>query len=152
MLEAESGIPAATTSTAVLAALKNVSARTVFLASPYPSFVNEAEIAFLGAHGIEVTDVLNFGCTKSREVFRVPPETIVERILERREDISGNDALFITCTGLRSIDVVERLERELNLPVITSNSATLWLALRRLGVNTSEVKAGLLFRTPDPDR
>ena len=61
--------------------------------------------------------------------------------------------LFLTCTGLRSVDVVETLERELDRPVITSNSTALWLALARLGVDMSKVKAGRLFRLrPDVGR
>jgi maleate isomerase len=146
LLEEASGIPTITTSTALITALAALEARTVFLASPYPNSVNEAETSFLKAHGFNITAVLNFGCTKSKEIFAIAPEQIVEAVLARRDEVKQNDVLFLTCTGLRSVDVVETLERELDLTVITSNSAALWLAMSRLGVDTSEVRAGRLFR------
>jgi maleate isomerase len=144
-IEDAAGIPTITTSTAVITALGELGARTVFMASPYPEAVNDAERHFLKAHGFNVTAVLSFGCTKSQEIFRITPETIVESVLARRREVIQNDALFLTCTGLRAVDVVERLEKELRLPVITSNSTALWLALSRLGVDSKSVKVGRLF-------
>ena len=146
LLERSSGIPAITTSTAVLTALAALGARTVFLASPYPDSVNQAEADFLKSHGFQITAVLNFGCTKSQEIYRISPENIVETVVARRSEIKRNDVLFVTCTGLRAVDAVETLERELDLPVITSNSAALWLAMRRLGIDAAKIQVGRLFR------
>jgi maleate isomerase len=146
LLEKASGIPTVTTSTAVITALAALQARTVFLASPYPDAVNEAESKFLKAHNFEVTAVLNFGCTKSQEIFGITPERIIKTLLARRSEIERNDVLFLTCTGLRAVDVVETLEREFDLPVVTSNSAALWLATRRLGIDTTKIQVGRLFR------
>jgi maleate isomerase len=145
LLERASGIPAVTTSTAVITALAALGARTVFLASPYPDSVNQAEADFLKSHGFQITAVLNFGCTKSQEIYRISPENIVEAVVARRSEIKRNDVLFLTCTGLRAVDAVETLERELDLPVITSNSAALWLAMTRLGIDTTKTRVGRLF-------
>jgi maleate isomerase len=150
-LEDASGIPTITTSTALITALAALDARTVFMASPYPDFVNRAEIAFLQSYGFKVSAVLNFGCTRSKEIFGITPETIIESVLARRDEVKRNDILFLTCTGLRALDAVETLERELDLPVITSNSTALWLAMSRLNVDSSGVKAGRLFRTRPRD-
>lgn len=148
-IEEASGIPTITTSTALITALAALEARTIFMASPYPDSVNQAEMNFLKSHGFKITAVLSFGCTKSKEIFAITPEKIIEAVLARRSEVKQNDVLFLTCTGLRAVDVVETLERELDLPVITSNSTALWLAMSRLGVDTRNVKAGRLFqRTP----
>jgi maleate isomerase len=151
-IESAAGIPTITASTAVLEALTALKASTVFMASPYPASVNEAEIQFLNAHGFRVIGPLSFGCTRSKETVRVRHETIFSTIVERRSEYRNADALFVSCTGLRAADVVEALETELNLPVITSNSATLWLALCRLGVDCDSVKLGRLFRQAQPVR
>jgi maleate isomerase len=145
-IEDAAGIPTITTSTALITALSALGASKIFMASPYPESVNDAERAFLKAHGFDVTAVLSFGCTKSQEIFKVSPETIVNSVLARHDEISKNDALFLTCTGLRAVDVVEILEQELGIPVITSNSTALWLALSRLGIETKNVRVGRLFR------
>jgi maleate isomerase len=145
-IEAAAGIPTITASTAVLAALSALKARTVFMASPYPESVNEAEVQFLNAHGFRIIGLLSFGCTRSKETVQVTHQTIVSTIVERRSEYRDADVLFVSCTGLRAADVVEALETELSLPVVTSNSATLWLALCRLGVDCGSVKLGRLFR------
>jgi maleate isomerase len=148
MLEKAAGIPTVTTSTAVITALSSLKARTVFLASPYPDSVNQAEAEFLKSHGFQITAMLNFGCTKSQEIYRITPDDIVKAVLARRAEIKRNDVLFLTCTGLRAVDAVETLERELELPVVTSNSSALWLAMTRLRVDTTKTRVGRLFRLP----
>ena len=148
MLEKASGIPTITTSTAVITALAALGARTVFLASPYPDSVNQAEADFLKSHAFQITAMLNFGCTKSQEIYHISPDDIVKAVLARRGEIKRNDVLFLTCTGLRAVDAVETLERELDLPVITSNSCALWLSMTRLDVDTTKTRAGRLFRLP----
>jgi maleate isomerase len=150
-IEAAAGIPTITASTAVLEALRTLKARSVFLASPYPESVNKAEVQFLSAHGFQVVGSLSFGCTMSRETVRVTHDAIVTTIVERRADYRNADVVFVSCTGLRAADVVETLENQLNIPVITSNSATLWLSLCRLGIDCSSVKLGYLFRQPQPE-
>ncbi len=57
----------------------------------------------------------------------------------------GVDTLFISCTGLRTIGVIEDLESELGIPVVTSNQATFWDALRIARVNAARPGFGSLF-------
>jgi maleate isomerase len=54
--------------------------------------------------------------------------------LGREADVSNADALLISGTGLPTVGVVERLEHDLGKPVVTSQTATLWWALRALAV------------------
>ena len=46
--------------------------------------------------------------------------------LPRRVWQPDADGMFISCTNLRTIDVIARLEAELGVPVISSNLATCW--------------------------
>jgi maleate cis-trans isomerase len=55
--------------------------------------------------------------------------------LGRAADAKDADALLISGTGLPTAGVVERLERDLAKPVVTSQTATLWKALRVLRVD-----------------
>jgi len=57
------------------------------------------------------------------------------------------DAYFVSCANIRSIDVIEALEDQLNRPVITSNQAALWSALRLAGLNDNISALGRLFKT-----
>ena len=41
-------------------------------------------------------------------------------------DLSYSDCIFISCTGLNVLDIIETIETDFGLPVVTSNQVTLW--------------------------
>ncbi len=145
-MEAASGVPATTTATAVADALEFMGARKIFMATPYSPEVNAREVEFIGFRDIEVTRQFSFGCTFSRDVALVPPAVICDELLKRGAEIRENDLLFVSCTMLRSMEIAEQLEADLGVPVVTSNTASVWRMLRAIGEDTSRVKAGQLFR------
>ena len=141
------GVPAVTTSTAVIEALRALGARTVFMVTPYPDDVNEHEIAFLAHHGIHVAGHDSFRCTVSAGILAISSRQVASMVLRHRDAITACDAVFVSCTNLLVMDEVERLEAELGVPLVTSNQASLWAALRRMGVTTDQIACGCLFRT-----
>ena len=130
-----SGAPAVLTSDAVLEALKSVGARRIALATPRTEFVNRRETEWFEEQGFEVVSVqgLQMGETalERANIGRVPPEVAFR--LGTAVDRPDADAVFISCTNLPSLPIVGRLEQELGKPVITSNQATFWRALRMMG-------------------
>ena len=139
------GVPAFTTSTAVLEALRAVGARRVFMVTPYPEEMNAHEVKFLAHHGFEVPAYDSFRCAVSEDIKAIDSEEVAAMVLRNREAIAGCDAVFVSCTNLLVLDQIARLEEELGLPVVTSNQASLWAALRRLGVATEGIACGRLF-------
>lgn len=135
-MQTRTGRPALAAAGAVVAALRALGARRVALATPYIDFVNQREREFLQEQGFEVVslEALDLGHTQEerRGIGRVPPEAIDR--LARLADRPEADVVFISCTNLASLGVVERLEAELGKPVITSNQACFWACLRRLGL------------------
>lgn len=129
------GVPAVLTADAVVEALRAVGARRVALATPRTDFVNHRETEWLGEQGFEVVSMqgLQMGETAEERanIGRVPPEVAYR--LGAAVDRKEADAVFISCTNLPSLTIIERLEKELGKPVITSNQATFWQCLRAMG-------------------
>ncbi len=146
-ITALTGIPALTTSQAVIAALNALKARRVFMITPYPDAVNDDEVGFLVHHGFEVVGVDSFRCAQSADIRALTSGQVADLARARRADIAGADALFLSCTNLLTMCEIEGLERELGVPVISSNQATLWAALRTIGIAAPEAP-GRLFRLP----
>ena len=142
---AAGGIPALTTSGALIAAMTALDLRKVFMVTPYPEARNEVERNYFAASGIDIVGHTRFDCRMGWEIPAIAPEQIVERAMEHRDAIGAAGGLFLTCTNLRSMEVAEDLERALDVPVVTSNSAALWAALSGLGVDAGKVRAGRLF-------
>jgi len=77
-------------------------------------------------------------------MMAVTPEHWREFALAHRNQDA--QAYLISCTTVRSADVIEELERDLGLPVVTSNTATAWHCLRKLGIADSIGGFGKLLR------
>jgi maleate cis-trans isomerase len=128
------GLPAVATADAILAALAVLGARRVVLVTPYIAAVHEREVAFLAAKGIEVVGGAMGGLNTNAEMALLPPAAIAAQVREAVRAARGADACFISCTAIRSAGVIASLEEELGLPVLTSNQAMAWHALRRCGI------------------
>lgn len=141
------GIPAVTTSTAVICALRALRAKSIFMITPYPDDINGHELQFLSHYGITVPAWDSFRCPTSEDIRAVGSEQVAALALQHARSIANCDALFISCTNLLTVDQIDRLEAQLGKPVVSSNQASLWAVLRFMDVDTKGVRAGRLFST-----
>lgn len=133
----EAGVPAVTTFGSVLAALKAFGIKRVSLGTPYVDFVNQEEVRLLEESGFKVAAWygLRLGETQEerRGIGRVPPESLFR--LVQYIDRPDAEAIFLSCTNLATVEMIDELEAAVGKPVITSNQATFWHALRTIGLN-----------------
>jgi len=126
------GIPALPTSEALVEAFRVLKAKRIVLLTPYLREVNEREVAFLQREGLEVLAETGLGLNTNTEMALLPPDTWVELGKKYRNERA--DAYLVSCTAVRSAEVIDTLERELGRPVVTSNQAITWHCLRAGGV------------------
>jgi maleate cis-trans isomerase len=139
-LRALAGPRAFTAAAAIDAALRHLAARRIALATPYPESISAAARAFWEAAGYEVVSRRRID---TPNIYDETEATAYE--LARGADVASADTILISGTGLPTIGVVERLERELGKPVVTSQIATLWHALQLLGRQTPVAGYGQLL-------
>jgi maleate isomerase len=140
---ASGGLPSFTASTVMVAALSELGAKRIAVMAPHPADVAEHLRAYLQQSGFEITSFTALGLDLAA-INDSTPEEIYR--LTRKADFSGSDAIFIAATNFRAIDVIEALEADTGLPVVTSNQAALWMALRKLGVTVTRPGFGRLLR------
>jgi maleate isomerase len=140
-LERSSGIRFITAFGSVLLALQHLGVRRVALATPYSAEATLKTKAHLEAHGMSVVSFGNLDDVKN--IYEETPERAYA--LARRVDVREAEGVFISGVGMPSIDVLERLERELGKPVISAASATMWNALHIAGVTTPVAGYGSLL-------
>jgi maleate isomerase len=140
-LERSSGIPFITAFGSVIRALAHLGARRVALATPYSAEATLRSKAHLEAHGLAV---VSFGQLDNvKNIYDETPERAYA--LARRVDVPEAQAVFISGVGMPSIDVLEKLDRELGKPVLSSASAMMWNALRVANVRASIAGYGSLL-------
>jgi maleate cis-trans isomerase len=125
-----SGTRVTTAFASVAAALERLGVKRVALGAPYSAEVTLKGKAHLEAHGFEAVNHDNL-----KGVTNIYDET-AERAyrLARSVDRPEAQAVFLSGTGMPTVAVLEMLEQDLQKPVISSNSAMMWLALRACGV------------------
>jgi len=143
-ITAASSVPAISTADGILAGFQAFGARRVVLLTPYIDAVNEREIAFLARHDIEVLSHSGLGLSEGQGMASIEPGEWYRRALALRD--SRADAYFISCTAIRVLPIIEMLERDLGKPVLTSNQALVWHALRTSGFRDSPPGLGMLFQ------
>lgn len=119
--------------TAALAAFDHFGLRRVGIVSPYIVPVADmVRLAFV-ARGIVVPNLLSFGEEIEARVARIDPRSIAgaARALANQCDM---DAVFLSCTNLRTFDILPELEAELGLPVLSSNQSLAWHMTRLAGI------------------
>lgn len=127
LIQKLSGVPSTTTISSVLAALRKLHIRRLSVMTPYGEMENRKEKKFLEESGIEVISI----CTMDRKgllIPNVPSGLVYENAIAM--GCSGSDGMFISCTGLATVEVLNLLERKFGKPVISSNQATFWNLLR----------------------
>jgi len=130
-IEAVTGRKATTTSTALIEALRHVGARRVVLGSAYDEKVNGIAKAFLEASGMEVLAMEGLALVDNLVVGRLGAETAYD--LAMKVNRPDADAIALSCTNWRTMDAIERIERDTGKPVVSTTQATIWAALRAIG-------------------
>lgn len=131
--------------TAVKAALKALDARRIGFLTPYVAEVSQALRKNLEASGLEVAAFGSYEQSEEKTVARIAPESVLQSLL----DIGGAadcDAVFASCTNLRTLGVIETAEAALGKPVIASNLALAWHMLRLAGIDDTPAGHGKLFK------
>jgi len=143
------GTPALTTATACMRALEFLEIGKVALATPYLEEVHERCAAWLGANGHPVTDGRYLSISEDRALAEVPLEKIWDLCLS--VDTPDADAIFISCTNFRSIALIRALEEELGKPVISAIQASMWGALKVIGIAGARPGYGRLMADVEAD-
>jgi maleate isomerase len=143
MAEASDGIPVTTAATAVREGLHTLQARRIVIATPYNEDVNECARRYYEQHGFEVLHCTGLGITVDQAISAVPLEQVYA--LARSSMRAGAEAMMISCTGLRTVGAIAALEHDLGVPVVSSNQACFWHALRLAGVREAVPGFGKLL-------
>lgn len=140
-IAAATGTPVATSAAAVSDALRAVGAKRVGVASPYAAWLNERVRAYLEADGFEVVAIQGLG-TEAHSTITLERVEALAAEVNRPEA----QAIFISCSNFRTLEIIESLERRFGKPVVTSNASSMWKMLRLMGDRRAVPGAGRVFR------
>ena len=143
MQKVSNGIPATTTSTSVIKALKALNLTNIAFATPYNSEVNQRGKNFFESNGCKVVAMKGLGLERDHDIGSVSLEAVYN--LARETDTPDANGLVISCTNLRTVEKIDILEKDLKKPVVSAIQASFWDCLRISGVFESSQGFGKLL-------
>jgi maleate isomerase len=116
------------------------------IATSYLAEIDARLVDVLEQSGFEVAAIRGMGLKKSIEMGKVSPGETYRFAKDVARAAPGAQGILISCGNLRSFEAIEPLETDTSLPVITSNQAGLWQALRMAGIKDRLPSLGQLLR------
>ena len=145
-ITAATGIRATTSLTAVVQALSALGISRPAVATSYIADIDARLVDVLRQSGFAVAAIRGMGLKRSIDMGKVMPEETHRFARDVARAATDADGIFISCGNLRSFEAVAPLEMETGLPVVTSNQAGLWQALRMAGIDDRLPSLGRLLR------
>lgn len=144
-IKTDSGAETVTAAGALVVALTALKAKRIGFASPYVPAINDMAVRFLSDMGFDTvqrTDVE--GVLDNDGQGALQPEDVFE--LGLKADHPKADALVLSCTDMRSVEVIDRLEAATGKPVVSSNQALMFAAMQTLGMKDRIAGFGRLLK------
>lgn len=140
-LGARAGRPVITMADALVQAARQLGLESVAVAAPYEQWLLDALVVFLEEAGLKVLKSASLG---EQANVRHAPSKALE--LAAAAWHPSADGLVMSCGNFRTLEMIDRIERELGRPVVTSVQASVWAMCQATGAPVSSRAAGTLLR------
>ena len=141
---AKPGCHVTTPITAAIKAFNKMNVKKIAVFTPYPESVNKTISEYLIKKNINVTAFSTFNLDLDVDFARVDPKYLSETLTKL--NISDADALFVSCTALPALEILDEVEKKINKPVFSSNQTLIWDTIRSVGYKSSVEGYGKLLR------
>ena len=130
--------------TSAIKALNKMKIKKIAIFTPYPDSVNKSVFEYFSKEKIEVLSFSSFNLDSDLEIGKVDPNYLLE-VLTKME-ISDAEGLFVSCTALPVLKILDQVETKIKKTVLSSNQTLIWDSIRSVGYNSPVSGYGKLFR------
>ena len=130
-------------STAALNALKKKNIKKISIVTPYIKSVNDDVVNFFKKNHFKISSNTYFDIESDVDIGKVDQDQLFEIL--SKIDHKDAEALFVSCTSLPVLNIIEKLEKKLSMTVLSSNQALIWETLENINKNNSIKGYGSLF-------
>ncbi len=131
--------------TSAIKAFKLMNIKKIAVFTPYPESVNKTIYEYFSNKNIDVLSFGTFNLDLDSDFANIDPKYLSEALIKL--DISEADALFISCTALPALEILDEVERKINKPVFSSNQTLIWDTIRSIGYKNPVEGYGKLLRS-----
>ena len=129
--------------TAALKAFRKLNLNKIAVLTPYPKNVNSTVFNYLIQNNIDIDSFHSFNLNYDSEIAQVDLDSLLDHIA--KIDLQKVDGLFVSCTALKIVDILDQVEKKFNTIVVSSNQAIIWESLKLVNINADIQGYGKLF-------
>ena len=141
---AKPGCQVTTPITSAIKAFKKMNIKKIAVFTPYPDSINNSIFEYLIKKNINVISFSTFSLDLDVDFARIDPKYLSEILVKL--NIKEADALFVSCTALPALEILDEVESKINKPVFSSNQTLIWDTIRSAGYKNSIMGYGKLLR------
>lgn len=134
-----------TPSTSSINALKKFKIKKIAVFTPYSKKLNNEVVEFFKKNKFIVTSNSYFDIHSDIDIGKINNKYLF-KVLSKM-NLNGAQALFISCTALPALSIIEKLENKLGILVLSSNQTLIWNTLKSIGVKNKINGFGKLLRS-----
>jgi len=141
---AKPGCYVTTPITSAIKAIDKMKIKKIAVFTPYPESVNKTIFEYFSKQNIEILSFSSFNLDSDVEIGKVDHNYLSEVLTKM--DTGSSDALFISCTALPALKILNQVETKIKKIVLSSNQTLIWDSIRSVGYKNSINGYGQLFR------
>ncbi len=129
--------------TSAINALKTLKINKVSIFTPYTDEINQSVINYFKNEKIEISELSYFDIASDLDIGKVDPQYLFDVLVKK--DLSNSDALFISCTALPVLSIIDEIEKKLGKVILSSNQTLIWDTLKQVDNQNKINGYGVLF-------
>ncbi len=141
---AKPGCYVTTPITSAIKAFKEMNVKKIALFTPYPESVNKTILEYFDKKNINIISFSTFNIDLDEDIASVDLKHLSETLIKL--DINDADALFVSCTALPALEILDEVEKKIGKTVFSSNQTLIWDTLRSVGYKSPIQGYGKLLK------
>jgi len=129
--------------TAAIKALKKLKVNKISIFTPYTDEINQSVVGYFKKENFIINELSYFDIASDLDIGKVDDKYLFEVL--NKINLKDSEALFVSCTALPVLSLIEDLEKNLKKFVVSSNQALIWDSLNQINSNINVVGYGKLF-------
>ena len=129
--------------TSTIKALKKLNIKKISIFTPYTKTINDSVINYFKKENISVNSLTYFDIASDLDIGKVDENYLFEVL--SKIDLEDSDALFVSCTALPVLSIIDKLEKKMKKIILSSNQTLIWDALNLVGNKKPVLGYGKIF-------
>ena len=129
--------------TSAINAFKFLKIKKLTIFTPYTDEINQSVINYFEKENLEISELAYFDIASDLDIGKVHPEHLFDVL--SKIDLSNSDALFVSCTALPVLSIIQDLEKKMDKIILSSNQTLIWDTLKQIDFRNEVEGYGELF-------